>query len=104
MTVCGVGDMVAHLISSGEKRAISFSPGVLGHAHRTPEIFSYPFPDQALLITASDGLRRSMTLRTFPNLWRLHPQIISLVLGQVMGRHNDDRSVFSIRVNPSMRK
>ena len=104
MTVCGVGDMVAHLIASGEKRAISFSPGVLGHAHRTPEIFSYPFPDQALLITASDGLRRSMTLRTFPNLWRLHPQIISLVLGQVMGRHNDDRSVFSIRVNPSMRK
>lgn len=103
MTVCGVGDMVAHLISRGEKKAISFSPGVLGHAHRTPETFSHPFPDQALLITASDGLRRSMTLRTFPDLWRLHPQLISLVLGQVMGRHNDDRSVFSIRLNPSMR-
>lgn len=103
MTVCGVGDMVAHLISCGDKKAVLFSPGVLGHVHRTPETFSYPFPDQALLITASDGLRRSMTLRTFPDLWRLHPQMISLVLGQVMGRNNDDRSVFSIRVNPSMR-
>jgi anti-sigma regulatory factor (Ser/Thr protein kinase) len=104
MTISGVGDMVAYLIASGEKKAISFSPGVLGHAHRTLETFSFPFPDQALLITASDGLRRNMTLRTFPDLWRLHPQLIALVLGQVMGRHNDDRSVFTIRVNPNMRK
>ncbi|MEW6330764.1 MAG: hypothetical protein AB1560_04800 [Pseudomonadota bacterium] len=104
MTICGVGDMVAYLISSGEKKAISFSPGVLGHAHRSLETFGFPFPDQALLITASDGLRRSMTLRSFPDLWRLHPQLIALVLGQVMGRHNDDRSVFAIRVNPNMRK
>lgn len=103
MTICGVGDMVAHLISSGDKKAISFSPGVLGHAHRSLETYTFPFPDQALLITASDGLRRNMTLRTFPELWRLHPQLIALVLGQVMGRHNDDRSVFLIRVNPSMR-
>jgi anti-sigma regulatory factor (Ser/Thr protein kinase) len=104
MTICGVGDMVAYLIASGEKKAISFSPGVLGHAHRSLETFRFPFPDQALLITASDGLRRSMTLRTFPDLWRLHPQLIALVLGQVMGRHNDDRSVFTIRVNPNTRK
>jgi anti-sigma regulatory factor (Ser/Thr protein kinase) len=104
LTICGVGDMVAYLISNGEKKAISFSPGVLGHAHRSLETFHFPFPDQALLITASDGLRRSMTLRSFPDLWRLHPQLIALVLGQVMGRHNDDRSVFTIRANPNMRK
>jgi anti-sigma regulatory factor (Ser/Thr protein kinase) len=101
--ICGVGDMVAYLISSGDKKAILFSPGVLGHAHRTPETTTLSFPPQALLITASDGLRRSITLRTFPELWRLHPQIIALVLGQVVGRHNDDRSVFTIRLNPSMR-
>jgi len=104
MTISGVGDMVAYLVSSGEKKAVSFSPGVLGHAHRALETLTFPFPDQALLITASDGLRGNMTLRTFPDLWRLHPQLIALVLGQVMGRHNDDRSVFTIRVNPNMRK
>ena len=101
--ICGVGDMVAYLIASGDKKAISFSPGVLGHAHRTPETTTLSFPPQALLFTASDGLRRSITLRSFPELWRLHPQMIALVLGQVMGRHNDDRSVFTIRLNPSMR-
>ncbi|MHB8535201.1 MAG: hypothetical protein ACYDBW_07140 [Sulfuricaulis sp.] len=104
MTISGVGDMIAHLISRGDKKVVSFSPGVLGHAHRSLETFSFPFPDQALLITASDGLRRSMTLRSFPDLWRLHPQLIALVLGQVMGRQNDDRSAFTIRVNPKMRK
>jgi anti-sigma regulatory factor (Ser/Thr protein kinase) len=102
--ICGVGDMIAYLIANGDKKAISFSPGVLGHAHRTPETTTLSFPPQALLITASDGLRRSITLHTFPDLWRLHPQMIALVLGQVMGRHNDDRSVFTIRLNPSMRK
>ncbi|MBI3546454.1 MAG: SpoIIE family protein phosphatase [Gammaproteobacteria bacterium] len=102
--ICGVGDMIAYLIANGEKKAISFSPGVLGHAHRTPETFTLPFSSQALAITASDGLRRSMTLRTLPELWRLHPQLIALVLGQVIGRLNDDRSVFTIRVNPNTRK
>ena len=102
--VCGVGDMVAYLIASGDKKVISFSPGVLGHTHRTPETTVMPFPSHALFIACSDGLRRSMSLRTFPELWRLHPQIIALVLGQVMGRHNDDRSVFTLRVKPRTRK
>jgi len=95
--VTGVGDMVAYSICNGDKRAVTFSPGVLGHAHRTPESVPLPFPPQALFITASDGLRRSMTLRTFPDLWRLHPQLIAMVLGQVMGRNNDDKSVFVAR-------
>ncbi len=99
LKIGGVGDMAAHLIVSGDKKTISFSPGVLGHAHRTPEVSILSFPPQALLITASDGLRRSMSLRTFPELWRLHPQMVALFLGQVMGRHNDDRSVFTIRLN-----
>lgn len=97
LKVCGVGDMVAWLVANGEKRAIAFSPGVLGHAHRKPETLILPFPGHALAVTASDGLRRNLTLGTLPALWRHHPQLIALVLAQVMGRHNDDRSVFAVR-------
>ncbi len=99
-TICGVGDMAAFLISNGQKRAISFSPGILGHSHRSLESTIVPFPRQALLITASDGLRRNWGLQTFPGLWRLHPQLIALLLGTVAGRANDDQSVFAIRVKP----
>jgi anti-sigma regulatory factor (Ser/Thr protein kinase) len=99
-TICGVGDMAAFLISNGRKRAISFSPGILGYSHRSLESTIVPFPRQALLITASDGLRRNWGLQTFPGLWRLHPQLIALLLGTVVGRASDDQSVFAIRVKP----
>ncbi len=100
VTICGVGDMEAFLISNGRKCAISFSPGILGHSHRSLKSTTIPFSRQALLITASDGLRRNWGLQTFPGLWRLHPQIIALLLGTVVGRITDDQSVFAIRMKP----
>lgn len=95
-TICGVGDMIAAHICNGEKKVVNFAPGVLGHAHRSLEAITLPFPPQALLITASDGLRRNWGLRSFPELWRLKPQMVALILGQIGGRSNDDKSVFAI--------
>jgi len=93
----GVGDMSAYLICNGERRSIAFPPGILGHDHRNPHVESLQFPPQALFLTSSDGLRRNWTLRSFPGLWRLHPQLIAFVLSQVTSRGNDDRSLFVIR-------
>ncbi|HQU14694.1 MAG TPA: SpoIIE family protein phosphatase [Gammaproteobacteria bacterium] len=96
--ICGVGDMAAFLISNGQKRVISFSPGILGHAHRSLDKTALAFPRQALMITASDGMRRNWSLQTFPSLWRLHPQLIALLMGAVASRVNDDQSILAIRV------
>jgi anti-sigma regulatory factor (Ser/Thr protein kinase) len=99
--ICGVGDMNAYLICNGDRRNITFSPGVLGHAHRSFEETTVGFPPHALLITCSDGIRRNWALSSFPSLWRLHPQLIALLLGQVLGRGNDDKSLFAIRTVPA---
>jgi hypothetical protein len=99
--ICGVGDMNAHLVCNGERRNIGFSPGVLGHAHRNFEETEVGFPAHALLLTCSDGIRRNWTLGSFPSLWRLHPQLIALLLGQVLGRSNDDKSMFVVRSAPA---
>ncbi|OOG21222.1 hypothetical protein B1C78_16495 [Thioalkalivibrio denitrificans] len=99
--VCGVGDMNAYLVCNGEKRNVTFSPGVLGHAHRSFDKTDMTFPAHALLMTCSDGIRRTWTLGSFPSLWRLHPQLIALLLGQVLGRGNDDKSIFVIRSTPA---
>lgn len=99
-TICGVGDMAAYMICNGQKHAITFSPGVLGHEHRSFELTQLDFPQQALLLTASDGIRRSWNLGTYPGLWRLHPQLIALFLGNTAGRGNDDKSLFVIRTTP----
>ncbi|MDA8362595.1 MAG: SpoIIE family protein phosphatase [Gammaproteobacteria bacterium] len=101
LSFMGVGDMSAYLICNGERRSIAFSPGILGHDHRSPHVESLPFPVQALFLTCSDGLRRNWTLRSFPGLWRLHPQLIAFVLAQVTSRGNDDRSLFVIRTAPN---
>ncbi|MHB8426660.1 MAG: ATP-binding protein [Acidiferrobacterales bacterium] len=100
LSFIGVGDMSAYLICNGDRRSIAFFPGILGHDHRHPEVESLSFPPQALFLTSSDGLRRNWTLRSFPGLWRLHPQLVAFVLSQVTSRGNDDRSLFVIRTAP----
>ena len=98
--ICGVGDMAAYKVCNGQKNAITFAPGVLGHEHRSFEQTDLDLQQQALLLTASDGIRRSWKLNTFTGLWRLHPQLIALFLGNTTGRGNDDKSLFVVRATP----
>ncbi|MEJ2687061.1 MAG: SpoIIE family protein phosphatase [Gammaproteobacteria bacterium] len=99
--ICGVGDMAAYLILNGERKNVLFAPGVLGHEHRSFDETELQFPSQAMLVTGSDGLRRNWNLGSFPGLWRLHPQLVALLLGQIMGRGNDDKSIFVLRRSSS---
>jgi anti-sigma regulatory factor (Ser/Thr protein kinase) len=99
--ICGVGDMAAYLMVNGTRRTITFAPGVLGHAHRQIDSVDFEFPSHALLLTASDGIRRSWEANDLPGLWRTHPQLIAFFLGEVVGRHNDDRSLLAFRHNTS---
>ena len=100
LKICGVGDMSAYRICNGEKRSITFASGIMGYEHRSASIETLPLPPQSLFITTSDGRRKNWTLGSFPGLWRLHPQIISLVLAQVVSRGNDDRSIVTLRTTP----
>ncbi|MEE8342932.1 MAG: hypothetical protein V3R51_03945 [Gammaproteobacteria bacterium] len=97
--VSGVGDMACYVIANGARHNIAVAPGVLGHAHRTTEVTSEPFPPQALLLTASDGIRRSWSMEMFPGLWRLHPQFIAFLLGYTLGRNSDDKSLMVLRTS-----
>lgn len=94
--LCGVGDMTAAVLDR-EKRSLPFSPGVLGHAHRRFNTVEMELERGDLVITASDGVRKSWDAQSFPGLWQHHPQMIALVLGNVVGRSSDDKSVFAVR-------
>jgi anti-sigma regulatory factor (Ser/Thr protein kinase) len=98
--LCGVGDMTGYLVRNGVCRTVSFTPGILGHSHRSFEAVPMRIERQALTMTTSDGVRRNWQLGTFPGLWRLHPQLIALLLGYVLGRSNDDKSIFIVRHSP----
>ncbi|GAB6044082.1 SpoIIE family protein phosphatase [Endothiovibrio diazotrophicus] len=101
--VCGVGDMTAALLSSEGRRNIQFSPGVLGHSHRSCETTEHELGRETLLLTASDGLRRNWEPVGFPGLFQLHPQMVAYLLGNVAGRSNDDKSIFLVRLGTGQR-
>ncbi|MDH5711731.1 MAG: ATP-binding protein [Gammaproteobacteria bacterium] len=100
LSITGVGDMSAKLICNGELNTMALAAGVLGHSHRSVNIEHIHFPRQAVFISASDGIRK-WSLNTLPQLWRHHPQMIALVMGQILGRTNDDRSILVIRKSPT---
>ena len=84
---------------TGFGRLCGFPPGILGHSHRHFETLDFDMPGHAVLITASDGIRKSWDVGAFPGLWRTHPQLIAFFLGEVIGRNNDDKSIFAIRAS-----
>jgi len=96
ISIAGIGDMTARIIRNGELVNVAMAPGVVGHDHRSINVENIDFPRQAVFISTSDGIR-SWNMKTLPCLWRQHPQMIALVMGQVLGRNNDDRSILVIR-------
>lgn len=99
LQLLGVGDMHALVFNQGALRKISFAPGILGLEHNPPMSFREAFERSSVVITASDGIRRSWGESDFPGLFNQPPQLIAYVLGNIMGRISDDQSLCVVRIN-----
>ncbi len=97
LCLCGVGDMSAFSCSNRGKKHMRLKSGILGQTQQRAQTEIFPVERHAIFITATDGLRTTWSVEQFPNLYSKHPQMVALFLGQVMGRTNDDRSLFIIR-------
>jgi len=99
INILGVGDMSVYVFIRDKLNSLSFAPGVLGREHKTPAVIQVDFDKKMLLITASDGIRRSWDNDSFPGLLNQHPQLIAYVLGNIMARVTDDQSICVVRLN-----
>lgn len=99
LRITGVGDMNAYVISDGERRTMSMASGILGRQHRSVNVNEVSFSKRAVVITTSDGVK-GWKIDTLPQLWRLHPQMIAFVMGNILGRSNDDTSLVVVRRAP----
>ncbi|HKJ88222.1 MAG TPA: SpoIIE family protein phosphatase, partial [Gammaproteobacteria bacterium] len=99
-TLVGVGDIAAYLMDGRGRQHFPFPPGVLGKTRdsKPGQEVGLELPPGSTLVTASDGIRGRWEPGWFPGLFRLHPQMIALFLGHVLGRANDDRSLLAVRV------
>jgi anti-sigma regulatory factor (Ser/Thr protein kinase) len=89
----GVGDMHARIYEQDEMQHFAFAPGILGREHRATAPMRGKLGKRAVVVTASDGIRRNWDTGNFVGLFNQHPQLIAYTLGNIMGRISDDQSI-----------
>ena len=98
LSIHGIGDMQAFVVQGDKMNRYSFSPGVLGKEFKMPNPVQVELGKNAVVITVSDGIRRSWDENSFPGLFNQHPQLIAYVLGNIMARISDDQSLCVMRL------
>jgi len=89
----GAGNIAASIIHGPSSRGLASYNGIVGHQlHKVNEL-NYPFPADALLVMASDGLNTRWNLAAYPALKMRHPSVIAGVLYRDFQRGRDDVTV-----------
>jgi len=89
----GVGNIAGVVVSAaGMKHMVSLN-GTAGVEMRKVTEFSYPWPDNALLVLHSDGLVSHWNMDQYPGLYQRHPTVIAAVLCRDYDRGLDDVTV-----------
>ena len=97
MTFAGVGNIAASIVTNGLIRSAVSHNGTLGHQARVFREYSYPWPEQSLLVMHSDGLGSHWSLANYPGLALRHPGVIAGVLYRDFNRGRDDVTVVVAR-------
>jgi anti-sigma regulatory factor (Ser/Thr protein kinase) len=94
LTFSGVGNLSARVYSGSVARQHLVSVnGTAGHQAERLQEFSYPWPDDGLLVFHSDGLTTGAGLERYPGLALRDPALIASVLYRDFTRGHDDSTV-----------
>ena len=94
----GVGNISGVLIGGIRPLMMISHNGTAGHHSPRLQEFSYPLPEQALVIMHSDGLHTTWNLDEYPGLRRRDPSLIAGVLYRDAARDRDDVCVIVARI------
>ncbi|MGH7278440.1 MAG: SpoIIE family protein phosphatase, partial [Candidatus Rokuibacteriota bacterium] len=93
VTFAGIGNISGAVVSDGRSRSLVSLNGIVGYQVRTMHEFTYPWPDDGLLVLHSDGLGSRWALDQYPGLARRHPSLIAGTLYRDFARGRDDVTV-----------
>ena len=93
VTYGGVGNIAGSVLAGGTRRNMISHNGTLGHLVRTVGEFTYPWPDDALMVLHSDGLVTHWTLEAYPGLAGRDASLVAAVLYRDFARGRDDVTV-----------
>lgn len=92
----GAGNICGRILSGEADRSMVSSNGTVGLEVGRIQEFTYPWPDNGLLILHSDGLSSRWRLKDHPGLAQRHPALIAGVLFRDHRRIRDDNTVLVI--------
>ena len=95
VTVSGVGNVAAAIVSpTAIRRGVSLS-GILGHQVRQFKQFQYPWEAGCALVLHSDGLISHWSLEGYPGLRQRHVALTAAILYRDFQRGRDDVTVLA---------
>ncbi|MFL5321667.1 MAG: ATP-binding SpoIIE family protein phosphatase [Myxococcaceae bacterium] len=89
----GVGNVAGTVLVAGKRHNLVSQNGTLGAESRRITVFDYPFPEDAVLVLATDGVATHWDLSPYPGLLHRHPSIIAAVIHRDFSRGRDDATV-----------
>jgi anti-sigma regulatory factor (Ser/Thr protein kinase) len=98
VTFAGVGNIQGSIVAAdGPARSVVSHGGIAGQGKPRVQVFSYPWPEGAMLVMTSDGVTSHWTLNAYPGLWQRDPFLIAGVLYRDFVRGRDDATVVVAR-------
>ncbi len=91
-TIAGVGNVMAWICGEQQRQLVT-QHGTLGQTAPRIREETYPFPEGALLVVHTDGLKTRWELAAFPGLRRRQPSTIAAALWRDLARGRDDATV-----------
>jgi anti-sigma regulatory factor (Ser/Thr protein kinase) len=93
----GVGNIAGAIWNGNQSHHTVSHNGTAGQGAIRIREFSYPWPKNALLVLASDGLATRWTLESYPGLPARDPSLVAAVLYRDHSRQRDDVTVVAVR-------
>ncbi|SAL75016.1 Serine/threonine-protein kinase RsbT [Caballeronia arvi] len=101
VSFAGIGNISASVWTEGAHKHLVSHSGIVGHSARRAQQFDAPYPPNALVVLASDGLTSRWDLARYPGLAMRHPSLVAAILYRDFARGRDDITVFVARTTGS---
>ncbi len=94
----GIGNISGVLVGGSKPLMMISHNGTAGHHSPRLQEFSYPLPEQGLVIMHSDGLHANWNIDDYPGLRRRDPSVVAGVLYRDAARNRDDICVMVAKI------
>lgn len=93
----GVGNCAGTVFGGDQPQSLASYNGIVGGKLPRLREFTYPWPEDGLLVLHTDGMNTRWSLDPYPGLSRRHPSLIAGVLYRDFSRQRDDVTVLAVR-------